>query len=97
MENKDNIIHLCKHCSDERKKEFQKTFNPKIIKKGDFIKKEFRERKKSEHMWVKVVELGKDFIKGYLVNEPNSIKNFKLKDFVKAKFDEIEDYKEVEK
>lgn len=92
MEEEENIMHICSCCSDKLHQDFQKQFDKNIIKIGDFIKTKFTEKGKSEHMWVKVLEIGEDNIKGNLANEPNTIKKLKVWDFVKIKFEDIENY-----
>jgi len=92
MENKQNIELIHKDCSDKRKKNFQKTFDKYSLEVGKFVKKEFRENKEVEHMWVKITALKSNKLIGILDNEPILLRNLKLGDVVEVKFNEIEDY-----
>ncbi len=97
MENKNNIIRLCANCSEERLKEFQKTFDKDEVKIGDFVKKAFKDNEafeddgEVEHLWVEVKEICKDGFNGYVDNEVVLIKNVKYQDYVKVKFEEVEE------
>ena len=91
MENENNIVLMCKDCSNERRNNFQNTFDKYSLEVGNMIKKDFIEGKESEHMWVQIVSITKTGIKGLLANEPFVIKNLKLGDKVIVKFTEIED------
>jgi uncharacterized protein YegJ (DUF2314 family) len=90
MESKDNIVMLCKDCSDQRRKDFQKTFDKYSLEVGDMIKANFKERKKSEHMWVEINSIAKDGVFGFLRNEPTIIKWVSEGDEVAVKFKDIE-------
>ncbi len=92
MENKENIIAGCKKCFNQRREDFQKTFDKYSLKIGNFVKKGFKEKEEVEHMWVKITGLKGDRIVGILNNEPVVLKDIKLGDFVEVKFDEIENY-----
>ena len=91
MENKNNIIGLCADCSEERLKEFQKTFNKNKVKIGDFVKKAFKDNGEVEHLWVEVIEICKDGFNGYVDNEVVLVQNVKYGDYVKVKFEEVEE------
>jgi len=92
MEDKNNIIGIHKSCGEKRLKEFQKTFNKEDIKVGNFVKKAFEDKEEVEHLWVIVDEIYDDGIKGYIDNEVILLKNIKYKDYVKIKFEEVEDW-----
>jgi len=83
---------MCAECSEKLLKEFQKTFDKNQVKIGDYIKAGFKDRKEIEHMWVEVLEICKDSFKGKLRNQPIAIKNLKEDDFVKVKFEEVENW-----
>ena len=87
-----NIIGIHKDCAKERKINFQKNFDRYSIKVGDFVKKEFKENGKSEHMWVKIVSLSEKGIKGTLDNDPLFLENIKYGDSVCLKLNEIEQH-----
>ena len=89
-ESKDNIQNICSCCSKNLHKEFQKTFDKDDVKIGMHIKKAFEDDKNVEHLWVKVKEICADGFKGYVDNNVISVKNVKLGDYVKVKFEEVE-------
>ena len=91
---KDNIEILCKECTDERKKQWQKENKNQIIKVGDLIKKEFKDKKLTEHMWVKISNIKGKIFHGTLDNTPILLTNVKYKDEIKFKREDIEDLME---
>jgi uncharacterized protein YegJ (DUF2314 family) len=62
------------------------------LKVGDFVKKEFQQGEKNEHMWVLITGLKENSIMGILYNEPILVDNVKEGEEVEVKFKEIEDY-----
>ena len=93
MMKKDNIVLICNHCTEKRRKEFQKSLKSGQVKLevGSYIKIKFKDGEKSEHMWVEIKEIRKDEIIGRLDNEPVVLENIFLDDEVKAKIEDIED------
>lgn len=91
VEDISNIIGICKKCGERRKAEFQKTFNKDLLKVNDYVKICFKQGKEREHMWVKIISVGKEIF-GVLDNEPIVITNVKYQDIVKVKCSEIEDH-----
>lgn len=56
------------------------------------VKAEFREGAAEEHMWVDVLEVSPDSVRGTLGNDPVDVKGLKLGDPVELKVSEIEDW-----
>ncbi|MFZ4927751.1 DUF2314 domain-containing protein [Chryseobacterium sp. Mn2064] len=46
----------------------------------------------AEHMWINEVSFDGDYIKGYLINEPNSLKNIKVGDYVEIPLKHLTDW-----
>jgi len=89
-EDPNNIIGMCKKCSDKRRADFQKIFNKDMLKVGDYVKICFKQGKKREHMWVKIISIDKKIF-GLLDNEPVLVDNVKYQDIVRVKLSEVED------
>lgn len=92
MTNYNNIEGICNDHAKERLEEFQKTFNPSVLKVKDFVKTQIivSEDGKIEHMWVQIDSIYKNHIIGKLDNTPfyeNPIVN--LGDKIKVKFKDI--------
>lgn len=95
MENKDNIIVICKSCTNKRRKEWQKANKDLKIEKGDYVKGAFEIGKIAEHMWIEVQKIEKGVIYGKLSNQPIDkiiAKHYKIGQKVEMKISEIEDY-----
>nr|WP_315033609.1 DUF2314 domain-containing protein [uncultured Chryseobacterium sp.] len=46
----------------------------------------------TEHMWINEVFFDGDVVKGYLINEPNTLKNIQVGDYVEIPLNEISDW-----
>ncbi|PWN69177.1 DUF2314 domain-containing protein [Chryseobacterium phosphatilyticum] len=46
----------------------------------------------TEHMWINEVFFDGDFVKGYLINEPNTLRNIQVGDYVEIPLNEISDW-----
>lgn len=86
-----NITGIDNKCAKERLKMFQKTFDKYSLEVGNFVKKNFKQGKLKEHMWVKITGIKNNSIIGILDNEPFLVKNVRVGDIVEVKFNEIED------
>jgi uncharacterized protein YegJ (DUF2314 family) len=94
MEDKKNIVVMCKKCGDMRKHDWQARYKDTKIKAGDLVKLCFMEGKFGEHMWVEVTEtLPNDRFKGRVDNEPLLLKKVKLNKIVGFCKNDVEDMK----
>jgi uncharacterized protein YegJ (DUF2314 family) len=90
MENRNTGI-ICKKCAQERKSRTQedlKGFDPKQLI-GRFIKKSFTHNNRVEHLWLEVLEVKDETLKGRIDNDPIVVKQ-KYNDIVSFSIDEIE-------
>lgn len=87
MESRDNIMFVCKECSQEMYPK-KGTFDPKV---GDSIKLKFSESGRNEYMWVNVTKCDGEKYEGVLDNDPIFIEGLKCGDNVKFGKDEILD------
>ena len=100
MNDKENVIHICKECSDDRKKQIQSDIENIItkcrkaynLKNEVFFKVSFADDKMTEHKWVKVTKMDVDSFTGTLDNVPLKLKNYTVGDTTTRAFTEIEDY-----
>jgi uncharacterized protein YegJ (DUF2314 family) len=72
--------------------EFVRAFGNRKPGTGFAVKKRFEINGQVEHMWVEVLALNGEQIKGALANEPRIVKGLKLRDPVELTFEEIEDW-----
>jgi uncharacterized protein YegJ (DUF2314 family) len=85
-----NIVAICKECTEKRKDDWQNTNKTTKIPIGAFVKIEFREKSKVEHMWVKITKKDKGNFYGTLNSKPTYIKNIKYGGLVFFTRNEIE-------
>ena len=45
-----------------------------------------------EHMWINDIDFDGDYVKGYLINEPNELTNIQVGDYVEVPLNEISDW-----
>ena len=91
MNEKGNVIGICKECGEDRRQKFQELMKNKEVNivPGDFVKATFKEGEETEHMWVSVEKImGFEYI-GTLDNIPVLVKNVKYGQAVTVKHEDL--------
>lgn len=97
MSNKNNIVLVCRTCSDNWHKMWQDENPHAIIRTGDHVKVCISETDNSEtrreHVWLKVSDqITRDIYSCNLANEPINLKKAKLHDEYAIRYSDIEDH-----
>ena len=87
-----NVIPVHVDCAKERLEAWQKENKDLVLKPGMFVKKEFSNAGKTEHMWVIISEVRGSKIAGVLDNDPIFLENIKCGDRVVLDRSEIEEH-----
>lgn len=92
-----NIELVCPHCSDERRKAWQKENKALHITPGMYLKAGIsgigeQGDSTTEHMWIKVTSIEENLIKGILSNDPVFIINLNYGQEISIRRKDIEQH-----
>lgn len=92
IESADNVVGVCKCCSDEMKKAWQNKNKNIKINIGDHVKVAIKDKNGSEHLWFEIIQITGEKYLGRCDNEPVLVKSIKYGLLHEFKFKDIENH-----